>query len=114
MQKGEDGFVKLPFNIYAFTKFSYNLFLDFSNQLPTGDMLGTVKAIAKEAKVEDVQKKATYWDLMTLPHLRIRNMCSCISWMLLGAIYYGCTQYVGQTSPNVFVTMPVTGALKVQ
>lgn len=40
-------------------------------------------------------------------------MCSCISWMLLGAIYYGCSQYVGQISSNVFVTISLTGALKV-
>lgn len=77
-------------------------------------MLATATIIAEEAKVEDVQKKATYWDLLTLPQLRIRNMCSCISWMFLGAIYYGCSQYVGQTSSNVFVTMSLTGALKVQ
>lgn len=89
------------------------LFFDFSNKLPTEDMLETAKIVAKEAKVGNVQKKATYWDLLTLPHLRIKNMCSCISWMFLGAIYYGCSQYVGQTSSNIFVTMPLTGVLKV-
>lgn len=107
-------YTKLPSNIYAFRIFSHNFFLDSSNKRPTADMLGTAIIVAKEAKVEQVEKKATYWDLLTLPNLRIKNMCSCICWMLLGAIYYGCSQYVGQTSSNVFLTMCLTGVLRVK
>lgn len=87
---------------------------DLRNKLLTEHMLDTAKEIAADSNIDNKHiTSATYMDLLRQPSMRIRNLCSCIIWFLLGLSFYGSNQYIGQTSSNVFITISLAGALQV-
>ncbi|XP_053615864.1 organic cation transporter protein-like [Plodia interpunctella] len=85
------------------------------NNLPTENMLQIAKEISDESKSrqEKSASKATYLDLIRIPSLRMRNLCSCLVWFILGLSFYGGNQYIGQTSSNTFLSIVLAGALQI-
>lgn len=82
--------------------------------LPSSGMLSVVETLAKKGKAEiKTQRKATYMDLVRLPSLRIKNLCCCVVWLVIGISFYGGTQYFGQTSINTFLSVAVGGLVQI-
>nr|XP_037868083.1 organic cation transporter protein-like [Bombyx mori] len=87
----------------------------FNNiDLPSSGMLSVVETLAKKGKAEiKTQRKATYMDLVRLPSLRIKNLCCCVVWLVIGISFYGGTQYFGQTSINTFLSVALGGLVQI-
>ncbi|XP_013191047.2 organic cation transporter protein [Amyelois transitella] len=85
------------------------------NNLPTDNMLQIAKEISDDsiARQDKSASKASYLDLIRVPSLRIRNLCSCVCWFILGLSFYGGNQYIGQTSSNTFLTIVLAGSLQI-
>ncbi|KAL4719751.1 hypothetical protein ACJJTC_013311 [Scirpophaga incertulas] len=86
------------------------------NKLPTHNMMEVAQSIENEYTMSDNSVKHTkvsYLDLITKPSLRLKNLCSCLAWFILGISYYGGNQYIGQTSSNTFLVILLAGALQV-
>ncbi|XP_037868070.1 organic cation transporter protein [Bombyx mori] len=84
------------------------------NRLPTEGMMDRVKIIAFESNVDEHKNvKATYLDLIKVQEIRWKNIGCCLTWFILGLSFYGSNQYIGQTSPNVFVAIAMAGAIQI-
>ncbi|XP_059047546.1 organic cation transporter protein-like [Achroia grisella] len=86
------------------------------NKLPTEGMRNVVDSINHECNVDRARReeeKASYWDLVRLPSLRMKNIYSCVAWFILGVSFYGGTQYVGQTSSDPFLSVVLAAAFQV-
>ncbi|XP_030025908.1 organic cation transporter protein-like [Manduca sexta] len=82
------------------------------NRRPPQNMIEIVNKIAHESTTDKPKEKASFLDLMR-PNLRTKNLCSCITWFILGMSFYGSNQYIGQTSSNPFASISLAGVLQI-
>ncbi|KAM3958892.1 organic cation transporter protein-like [Aphomia sociella] len=85
------------------------------NNLPTDGMREIVDSIANDRNTNisgSQETKASYWDLIRIKSLRMKNIFSCVSWFILGVSFYGGNQYVGQMSYDPFLSVVLAGAFQ--
>ncbi|XP_052750909.1 organic cation transporter protein-like [Galleria mellonella] len=86
------------------------------NKLPTEGMRDVVDSIDYECNVDRARReeeKASYWDLISVASLRMKNIYSCVSWFILGVSFYGGNQYVGQTSSDPFLSVGLAAGFQI-
>ncbi|XP_028166128.1 organic cation transporter protein-like [Ostrinia furnacalis] len=86
------------------------------NKMAPMNYLEVAQTIAEESKIASTKEKqstVSYIDLLTHPSLRVKNLLCCVAWFVMGIVYYGGKQYIGQTGSNVFILMALAGALQV-
>ncbi|CAG4985422.1 unnamed protein product [Colias eurytheme] len=82
------------------------------NGLPTTKIDDTLKQISEEIREKSQTTRANYTDLMR-PCLRVKTVCCCFMWTIVGLTFYGINQYISQTSPDPFVTVAAAGAIQI-
>ncbi|VVC94746.1 unnamed protein product [Leptidea sinapis] len=82
------------------------------NGLPTTKIGETLNKMAEEIRAKSDEARANYSDLMH-PTLRVKTICCCIMWMVVGLTFYGVNQFISQTSPDPFVTVAAAGAIQI-
>ncbi|XP_049885643.1 organic cation transporter protein-like [Pectinophora gossypiella] len=81
------------------------------NKLPTVNIHETLSKLALDSRTVD-QPRLNYWALLR-PELRVRTACSVVLWLVTGHTYFGFNQYIGQTSPDPFLSVAVTALVQV-
>lgn len=77
-------------------------------------MKAVVESIASEgSSTQKIHRKATLRDIVTLPSLRVKNLCSCLIWFTSGLSYFGSNQNVGQTNSNALLAFGLVGVAEV-
>lgn len=52
-------------------------------------------------------------ELIKTKNTRMKTICTCIIWMVIGLCYFGVAQYMGQIGGNIFVNIAIAGGIQI-
>lgn len=52
-------------------------------------------------------------ELVKTKHTRIKTICTCIIWLVIGLCYFGVAQYMGQIGGNMFINIAIAGGIQI-
>lgn len=85
------------------------------NKLPTYTIQEKVSAYQEETNHNQNQNKngGNFFDLIKTREMRIRTICIFVNWIVVGLVFYGVAQFMGQISGNIFINVTISGLVQI-
>lgn len=64
-------------------------------------------------KKSTLDYKASFFDLLRTPNMRIKSLCIFFNWIVCGMGLFGISQYIGQVGGDIFINFAVSGAIQI-
>ncbi|KAL4719754.1 hypothetical protein ACJJTC_013314 [Scirpophaga incertulas] len=81
------------------------------NNRPTTNIKEQLSKLS-QAINSNVPEKPNYLQLLHRS-LRVKTTCCCFIWFITGITFFGLNQYIGQTSPDPFISVGAAGAIQI-
>jgi len=83
------------------------------NKLPTENIRASLEATHGAKTESERNAKGNFLDLFRTPNMRVKTICMDFNWFVCGMCFFGISQYVGETSGNVFINVSLSAVFTI-